>query len=124
MYDILQVILFAETLPKTVLELVSADVAALLSGASPLASTSPSTFDSNRAKRLVIGFLKMRCKAPIAASGSAREFFHSTDRSLYVPRWSVEVDQLIDYLATQRPIQHSSKRGSRHSRVKQSQSRT
>jgi hypothetical protein len=58
MFDILQVILFADTLPKTVLELVSSDLASLISSNSTLSSASPPPFDVNRAKRLVLGFLK------------------------------------------------------------------
>ncbi|GAA6007017.1 hypothetical protein JCM11491_001479 [Sporobolomyces phaffii] len=58
MFDILQVILFAESLPRTVLELVSMDLARLISSASFPASSAASPFDTNRAKGLVVGFLK------------------------------------------------------------------
>ncbi|GAA5934844.1 uncharacterized protein JCM15063_003082 [Sporobolomyces koalae] len=52
MYDILQVILFAEALPETVLELVSSDLSSLISG------VTPASFDTARAKRLLMESLK------------------------------------------------------------------
>lgn len=54
MYDILQVIIFAETLPRTVLELVSVDLASLILSTS---SVSAPPFDLHRAKKLIGGLL-------------------------------------------------------------------
>ncbi|GAA5953116.1 hypothetical protein JCM3765_007417 [Sporobolomyces pararoseus] len=55
MFDILQIILFAESLPQTVLELVSLDVANLISSNPSLTSTNPPSFDAVKAKKLVLG---------------------------------------------------------------------
>ncbi|GAA6058794.1 hypothetical protein JCM10212_001910 [Sporobolomyces blumeae] len=54
MFDILQVILFADSLPRHVLELVALDLANLVSGSS---SVVPPPFDVRRVKKLIVGSL-------------------------------------------------------------------
>ncbi|GAA5903364.1 uncharacterized protein JCM6883_004982 [Sporobolomyces salmoneus] len=92
MFDILQVILFAESLPKTVLELVSTDLARLLSSNASFSLASPPPLDVNRAKRLVVGLLKRPRQITAAAS--------STSTS-----WSDQLKEHLPLLARSGPEQ-------------------
>ncbi|GAA5975572.1 hypothetical protein JCM5350_002653 [Sporobolomyces pararoseus] len=85
MFDILQVILFAESLPKTILELVSLDVANLISSNSSLSSTTPASFDTNRAKKLILDLTK-RSQRVLPSNGDASA------------SWSEQLSQNLDNL--------------------------
>jgi len=75
MYDILQVIIFAETLPRTVLELVSVDLASLILSTS---SVSPPPFDLHRAKKLIGGLLPKPSELSRLGDPSTGEFDESS----------------------------------------------
>ena len=93
-------------MPKTILELVSLDVANLISSNSSLSSTTPASFDTNRAKKLILDLTK-RSQRVLPSNGDASGAHLSTVSSLsisyshfryYAASWSEQLSQNLDNL--------------------------
>ncbi|GAA5876534.1 hypothetical protein JCM16303_003571 [Sporobolomyces ruberrimus] len=106
MFDILQVIIFAEALPRAVLELVSLDLARLIAGISHQTSTSSPSFDSVRAKRLVIGLLPRFRRAPANTPTPTASWSDQLRHHLTALSQGAKADASSDATLVQQAVSH------------------